>query len=145
MRLLGTVLNASTALSAFLLALLITAILADFTARHFGLYVVIGLERVEYLLLATVLAALPGLSRSGGHVALAWRGTPSRLLGRLIAALTAGLCLALSIRYAGLALEAWQTGMYFRRGLDVPEAPVWAAASLAFALAGFAPLARIPS
>lgn len=143
MRLLSPILTASTALSAALLALLVAAILTDFTARHLGLSVVIGLERVEYLLLATVLAALPNLSRSGGHIALAWGGAPSRLRSRLIAGVTAGLCLAFGIRYAGLAFEAWQTGAHFRRGLDVPEAPVWAAASLAFSLAGLATLARI--
>ena len=103
---------------------------------------VIGLERVEYLLLASVLAALPGLSRAGGHIALQWGGGASPLRTRAIAALTAGLCIALSLRYAGLARDAWLEDAHFRQGLDVPEAPVWAAAALAFGVAGLAALAR---
>ncbi|WP_208979013.1 hypothetical protein [Stappia stellulata] len=137
-----TVLRMSTALSAILFGLIVVAVLADFAFRHLGLSVVIGLERVEYLLLVSVLAALPGLSGAGGHVALQWSNTPSPLRSRAIGGLIATLCLALGLRYADLALEAWRTGAHFRRSLDVPEAPVWAAAALAFALAGIAALVR---
>jgi hypothetical protein len=142
MRPLAALIRASTALSAILLVLIVIAILADFALRHLGLSVVIGLERIGYLLLASVLAALPGLSHADGHIALQWSGGASPLRARAVAALTAGLCIALSLRYAGLARDAWHEDAHFRRGLDVPEAPVWAAAALAFGVAGLAALAR---
>jgi len=123
------------------LALIPVGVLIDLVFRKFGLPIIAGLEVLEYLLLASVVMALPRLSFVGQHITLVWQNHMSSLHTMAIRFVCATTCGVMSVVYLHLALDATTTGAMFRNGLDIPEAPIWMIMGLVFAITGLVELA----
>ncbi len=119
------------------------SVLVDLVFRKFGLPVVIGLETLEYLLLASVVLILPRLSLSAWHIALVWQTRISPLRATTIRLVCIALCGVMSIVYSRMTFDAMATSAMFRNGLDIPEGPIWMTSGLTFAITGMVELATL--
>lgn len=130
--------NCSAFCGALCLGMIPICVLVDLLFRKIGLSVVIGLERLEYLLAASVLLLLPKLSVAALNVTLEWtvRVMAAQLV--FVRVLSTGLCIVVAFTFMRLGFGALESGAMFRSGLEIAEAPVWFFAALSFFMAGVA-------